>query len=73
MRPTGTATSAGTSGATASEAQNDHPARVTRSAEAYAAMPMNEMWAMLSWPVLISNRRLSVSTRFSSIVVATSR
>ncbi len=36
-------------------------------------MPMNEMCAMLSWPVLISNRRLSVSTRFISIVVATSR
>src|SRR5713101_5925733 len=36
-------------------------------------MPMNEMWAMFSWPVLISNRRLSVRTRFMRIVVATSR
>src|SRR2546429_9415868 len=73
MRPTGTATSAATSGATASDAQKDHPARVTRSAEAYAPTPMNEICAMLSWPVLISNRRLRVSTRFISSVVATSR
>jgi hypothetical protein len=35
-------------------------------------MPMNEMWAMLIWPVLICSRRLMVSRKFITIVVATS-
>src|SRR5712692_8822431 len=34
---------------------------------------MNDTCAMLSWPVLISKRRLSVSIRFMTAVVATSR